>query len=494
MAERRVIPFHPPLLAAFPILAIFSANTGLFPLSNAVRPLGIALAIGTAIWLICSVVTRSFSRGALMAFPILASAWGSTKIIQLFEGPDFLNWVALALAAGFGFWWSRRSVRANAVLNRFALALVLISGIATASQFRSAPAVKDKLKTVSSTSLRQPDIYLILLDGYGREDQLRRVMGFDNSSMIEFLRGQGFDVLDTARTNYVQTALSAASMLNLDYIQNLMPDASPTDKNRQPAVELVKSPTITKVLKASGYTSVAIGTGFPAFQFKGYDLVLGDDLGVTYFESVLMEYLPAKVLVRSDKSQYDQRREILRDAFARLHRHAPRTAQPRFFFVHIMAPHPPFVFDGESEAPHPKAPFGYFDGSDYLQLVGTPESYRKGYAGQIEWVNARLEEWLAFLLARSGEKPIVLLQGDHGSKLRLDQNDMSKTDLEEALCPLAAYYLPDDLRAKLSPKSTPVNVLRMVVESVTGHPYPALPDRTYYSPFQYPYEFHEVTR
>lgn len=50
------------------------------------------------------------------------------------------------------------------------------------------------------------DIYYIVVDGYGREDILGDIYGFDNSEFITFLDEEGFYVAEESKSNYIQTA------------------------------------------------------------------------------------------------------------------------------------------------------------------------------------------------------------------------------------------------------------------------------------------------
>jgi hypothetical protein len=65
-----------------------------------------------------------------------------------------------------------------------------------------------------------PDIYYIILDGYGRSDVLKKY-GYDNSDFLNSLRDLGFYVADCAQSNYAQTKLSLTSSLNFNYVDAL---------------------------------------------------------------------------------------------------------------------------------------------------------------------------------------------------------------------------------------------------------------------------------
>jgi hypothetical protein len=45
-----------------------------------------------------------------------------------------------------------------------------------------------------STIAQTPDVYYIILDGYGRQDVLQREYGFDNSEFINALQSRAFYV------------------------------------------------------------------------------------------------------------------------------------------------------------------------------------------------------------------------------------------------------------------------------------------------------------
>jgi hypothetical protein len=79
--------------------------------------------------------------------------------------------------------------------------------------------------------------------------------------------------------------------------------------------------------------------------------------------------------------------------------------------VHIIAPHPPFVFDREGNPVEPDGPYNIFDATDY---VGGVDEYISGYNEQLLYINTLLEETISFVLDHSDDPPIIVLQADHG--------------------------------------------------------------------------------
>ena len=485
---RRRLPFHPVLVSVFPILAVYSANVGLFPLRDLIRPLLFATLASTILLLVFAGARRSFERGAIVSSVAFVGLWGARSISSATHLPDWTMWLVMMLFVGAGWWWSHRPALPTNFLNRFSLLLVVVAGVTIGLKSRpnAPPAEGRRATTVSRTS---PDVFFILLDGYGRQDQLKRVFGFDSSPFVDELKGQGFFVAERARSNYCQTSLSLASALNLDWIQGLFPKGN---ADRLELNSLVDRPKVVRDLRAIGYDTVAISTGFPGFDFSGFDLVIDQPAEVTYFESTLLELTPISMPGQMVDSQYDRRRLYLVEGFGALNKMAARTAKPRFVFAHILAPHPPFVFDAE-EPVRPRGAFSYQDGSDYFDSGKTAESYASGYVGQLRWLNVRVIETVRTLVNRPGPKPIVMILSDHGSKLHLDQNDLSKTDVQESFSTLGAYLVPEDLRGQFGDEETPLSAMRKVHAYITGLPAPRSENRSYYSPFSQPDAFVEVT-
>ncbi len=489
--ERKPVAFHPPLVAAFPVLAVYSANVGLFPLHELFRPYAVVFLGGLLLWLVTSALRRSFERGATIASIVGGAAWAIQPTLHEFE---LSNGAIGAVVAGLfvvGWVWSIQKRQPTKFLNVFA---VLLTCIAAGTILLRGGAGSAAAVASHAGPKEQPDIFYLLLDGYGRQDQLERVLGYDNSPFIEELRKRGFYVADSAHSNYVQTALSLASILNLDFVQALLPNHPTNTSSRTELNDLVDRPRLVRELRASGYQTIAVATGFPGFTFSGFDLVLEEHPTLTYFEAVLLGFVPFRLGVGLADSQYEQRRRSLLGGFANLKGLATPTVKPRFVFAHVLAPHPPFVFLADG-TPNPKRKnFGYWDGSDYMTHIGTPESYREGYVQQVQWLNGEILATVDALLAKGAKQPpIIVLQADHGSKLGLDQGRIEATDIREAFGTLSAYHVPQSIGSKLRADISPLETIRWIAEAATGASFPPVEPKSYYSPFDKPYAFTDVT-
>ncbi|HSK65352.1 MAG TPA: hypothetical protein VK888_00375, partial [Anaerolineales bacterium] len=158
-------------------------------------------------------------------------------------------------------------------------------------------------------------------------------------------------------------------------------------------------------------------------------------------------------------------------------------------FIHISAPHPPFVFGPEGEQIKHDRLFTIADGP-YSQ--GSREEYIKGYTGQVAFLNSQLMSAVDSLLAQSETPPIILLQGDHGPKGFSDDN-VETSDYTENFAILNAYYFPDGDYSGLYPSISPVNSFRVVLNRYFGTDYPMLEDLSYFSDVVRPFDFLHVT-
>ncbi len=496
--EREPLPCYPVAAAAFPVLSVYAANLAYVPVSQVVRPLLAAAAAAALLTLGFGLALRSAARGAAAATALVlwtfAFAWFRDHTGGVLSGVDpTVAWgIVAVLIAGLAA-WRLTTVRA---LNVLASAVVVVAlanlglSLLRANQL-SARSPRAALGAASVATDR-PDVFYIVLDGHGRSDSIRRAIGYDNAAFVEGLQKRGFYVADRAHSNYVQTELSLSSSLNMDFVQDLLPNVKPGEIERKPLEGLIDDSEVVRRFRAKGYRFVAVTSGFPPVSFPDADLHLGSHWGGSMIETTLLQMTP---FARGGvvESQFVARRKNLIGAFENLGSLAAPTASPRLVIAHILAPHPPFVFGPNGETVRQKGGFGFWDGDDYTTFADTSEAYQRGYAGQVAWVEKQTLAAIDLLLSRPGPKPIIIVQGDHGSKLHLAQNSLAKTDLHECFPILNAYLVPNAIRKDLRPDITPVNSFRLVLHDLFGDDLPPLPDRSWYSRYATPYDFTEVT-
>ena len=343
-----------------------------------------------------------------------------------------------------------------------------------------------------------PDIYYIILDGYGRADILQEFMQYDNSPMRTELGSLGFVVAEQSRSNYTQTALSLASSLNMLYLDELdLAGLSARSGDRLLAARLIRWNNVLRFLQSQGYQTVAFASGYRATGLEPVDHYLQAPYGgASWLERLIVD--TSMLVIWQDVAPrlgldwefpgYQTHRENIRYIYADLPE-AARLPGPKFVFAHIISPHPPFVFDAQGQELSPGYPFTLLDGSAF---PGTPDEYELSYAAQIAYVDQRVLEMVRLVLKNSATPPVIILQADHGPGSRFNWSEMEEPGLHERLGILNAYLLPGIDPALIYPAITPVNTFRLVLSYYFGADLPLLPDRSFYSTWDQPYQFIEV--
>jgi hypothetical protein len=164
----------------------------------------------------------------------------------------------------------------------------------------------------------------------------------------------------------------------------------------------------------------------------------------------------------------------------------PKIPGPVFAFAHVLSPHDPYVVDRDCRPVSWPSARG-----TRLELTGRP------YIEQIQCLNHLVLDLVTELLRESELPPIILLQGDHGSKaLVFDQaTSADKITLaagRERLGAFGAYYLPGRGGKVFGDSVTVVNVMGDVLRSYFGAALPRQPDDMYLSVDRAPYAFKRV--
>jgi hypothetical protein len=333
-----------------------------------------------------------------------------------------------------------------------------------------------------NTNGANPDIFYIIIDGYGRQDILNDLYGFDNSDFLNSLEERGFYVANKSMSNYCQTSLSLASSLNMDYVDEMIGDLDRQSYDRRPLMELIRSSNVRAILEGEGYYLTSFFTPYSPVDINNVDNHRKRIFGLTEFFHFLINKTPLPLVFRDN--QYElYRRDILNVLdydFDCIDQN-----KPNFVYAHIIPPHPPFVFDENGELLKINRGFSLADGSHW---GANREYYIDGYINQIEFINTNLLKMVDIILSKS-DRPIIVIQSDHGPGSGLDWNDASNTNFDERLSILNVYYFYDQDYEQLYNTITPVNTFRVIFNQYLGAYIKLLEDESYFSTWGYPYEY-----
>lgn len=360
---------------------------------------------------------------------------------------------------------------------------------AASPQLTAIPAVAEDIHLNSEV---RPDIYVIILDGYARQDVLKSMYAYDNSGFISELEKRGFYVPAENHSNYIQTPFTMASLWNFEYVQPWEP---PSDYH-QYLLKPIQNNRVFHLLDEIGYTTVSFEGPLSYTQIKNSDVYLTNFLPVNKFESLLLVNSPLEPLsnifnLRIPIPSYKTHQTHVLYEFDTLPMIPASIPGPKIVYAHIMAPHPPFVFDQNGNVLPQEQPYRMWDDSD---SAGGQEKYRKGYREQLIFINREILEAIDGILANSEAPPVILVMGDHGPASMFYWNFDKPGCIWERTSNLYALLLPG-VRGDgmLYASISPVNTFRVIFNTYFATDLPLLEDRTYLAASQFHDKIKDVT-
>jgi len=500
---------HPLLFALFPVLFLYGNNLVQVPFGRTISSLAAVLILAVLLWSVFGLVFRDlgFSAALTSLFLLLFFTYGQffaliegVKVSGLELGQHLFLLPLWAGLFGLGFWLCRRARSRPAALTRFftamGAALVLVALLPIVSDVFRPAGIKRFGRTAGSPSAELvslerggplPNIYYIILDAYASGKVLEEVYGFDNSEFLDYLSSRGFALARPGRSNYDMSLMSLASSLNYRYLDG--------DEFRERKMDylfsLFRENRVVELLRGLGYRLAAFDSGYDNTELRSAEIRLGTGWSPGEFAAELINFTPLPPLLAmiggggyEGGLQYRAHRERILYAFENI----PETARiegPLFVFAHILAPHPPFVFD---EAGGPVQLSDYYitgDAAGFLERMGiSREEYRGYYIAQLKFINRQVMETVDRLLENSETAPIIVIQGDHGPRSAYSFCNLDASNPEEGLSILNAYHLPGGGAEDLYPGITPVNTFRVIFNRYFGAGLELLPDHSYFTDWE----------
>lgn len=521
-----LMPLHTILGAAFFVVSLIGNNLLEMNPGDGVRALYVSMMFAILSWGAFSLILRNAEKGAIIATVgiILFFSYGHIHEsflfpLTIFGAPlhshRYLATIFLILFLSIS-WLLLKYVKniseTTRVLNIMTVVALLlpIYQIGT-HMIRQAINNEGEAKTVvsvdlSENSMDQRDIYLFVLDMYPRQDFLLEEIGIDNSGFIQDLEDIGFYVAQCSQSNYQHTRTSLSTMFSMIYFEEMVEDLEIVDgpHNLRP---LVLHGEVRAIFEQMGYDTLAFATEFGWSEWVDADIFYSVDwdetdmfmeqmiedqalqspisgmlvkAGVNDFEWLLLKTTAFSLVLDnrrvSDTQPNDsefyslgeklRRFRLTRFVFDSLMNDVPTKPGPKFVFIHLIMPHPPFVFTAEGE----------------FLAEELPET--EAIAASISYLDDQLLLIVEKIIDQSKIEPIIILMGDHG----YPPPSSAKRSTEI----LNAYYLPDSDVNLLYSDISPVNTFRLILTEYFGAEYPLLDDKSFYNPEGDPFAFYEV--
>ena len=512
------VPFFTVVLAIYPVLSIAASNPG----QVAAGTIGTTLlTAGLAASMLLALVRPffpSWSHGAVgvavliflfysygpvhtaLELILLDALTGTSRASRLMAAvAPHLHLIMSSVWTLFGclgLWASRRvrpqhaqgAVHGLNLISLFLMALVALQwgiekgrDIGAAGRHTSGDALGGLEVSVAGYN---PDVYVIVLDGYAREDVLAQHYGFDNSEFLNSLASRGFQTGAASTANYHWTFLSLASTLNMDYVQPLMGEAiSPRTESRAAVYDAIRNNAVMRFLRDRGYRTFHLQSTWGATLHNRYADVDVPCHGSVFKDEFMRVFAEASWLKIFHARASADLAECYLSNFDNL---AAISSQPgpKFVFAHFLPPHHPYVFDRSGAVVDHVTVSNQFDFQRRLW------EKREQYLDQLVFVNRRITEAVDTILRASRRAPVIVLMSDHGPNIERGM------DAEEVLrvrfANLSALLLPEAPPGLIPPSASLVNLYRRILNHYFRTELAILPDRYYSSPFAPPYEFREV--
>ena len=482
-------PLHPFLFGAHPIFFLVVHNRVEF-FANAAVPLAIVVLVIALELFVCRLFLRDFHKSA-----ILVTLW---TIIFFWSMPFFSMIRAIGiihlgsdvkylflLLFPFSAWIVGRAKSSleslHFSLNVISSALVLfvlVSGVV--QTFDPSMSIKASVSSldppISSSPTKGadlPDLYVIIVDGFGGGECLDKVYGCDDEPFYTFLEQQGFQVARNSWSNYSSTILSMSSIMNLDYHDKVFPEEL-LNKSGLPqsrAIEAkIHDSLVGDFFREKGYQRIIITE-------DGHELEkFLPNIEKTFHFGKSPEFLPllwhSTLLTTINDSYIDRetRRRQTLAIFAALKQASTLSEiRPKYVYAHVICPHAPYVFNEDGSPPDRY-------NEDFLSAKQRTELY----LGQHKFVVNQLRDIIPFLIDHSETDPMILLLSDHAPKWLYGSSGIANFQREAVLDTyqnIIAVHLPGAAHRPLPVPFHNVNLFRYVLNEQFGKNYDLLPPR-----------------
>ena len=490
------------------ILAAQNADRGIGPLD---LPLifGFALLVAGTCWVAAGLGTKqSPYRGILAAFLVGVLLFGGRITDALTAtGVDYRLALGLLLVVSGVAWVilvHRKPpipVRAVRILAIAAATLILLNVVAMRPMFWETPAMSPP-EPIISTSIQEqqarPNIYFIVLDAYSGPTSLKEIYGLDIEDFITSLEDMGFVVPRSSRANYTATFLALGSMLGMDYLDSLLGPLDPSSSDRGRVYNLLHDNATTRLLREKGYRIVFHRSAYPPLNSSTTADVHLPAFGIGEFQVawVLQTSGPRIYRAVCDLLSCEPDAGLpfspdgpgaLLSKFEALGSGEGADTGPVFHYAHFLLPHEPLQF--HADCTPREARYWGIDDSEV-----SPIEVHSMYVDQVLCANRLALQTVRDILRREVPAPVIIMQSDHGyARFPTGRppalDEVSQDQVDERMDVFAAYHVPGLGTDLTYDGVTPVNAIRAIFSDVFELDLAPLPDHSYWSSFDRPYDF-----
>jgi len=467
-SDKKSYVIHPFLLAIYPIIFLYAHNIQEASIEDTYWPLVIAIISSIIFYLIFRLITKDKLKAGIITtiFIIIFYTYG-----HLFDWLVSLNlfWVKhrhILPITLFIFGYTAYFINliknekilkiTTKILNIITITLIIINIVTIIpAKIEEYKIQKNKTENLSKNdtnstikkSISTPDIYYIVLDEYAGFETIKNIWGYDNSDFKSFLEKTGFILADKTYNRYDTTFYSLASSLNMEYIDKKEPLSK--------VLESLKDNEVTKFLKKKGYKIITFTEYDKRVEVKTYDISYKDikiESDTPPFSQIILECSILHPFLNTLTIEADNLLRATTKYKLQKIKESITIDGPKFTYLHILCPHPPYVFKKNGEKN---------DASERLNAEN-----KNNYLNQYIFITKEIEEIVDMIVKKSKNTPIIVLQSDHGPRnwyyAKGKSQIISYIPKTEYTKILNAYYLPNFNKKSLANNISPSNTFRLI--------------------------------
>jgi len=486
---------HPFLFAVFPIIHLYSINFFEVSIDEIILPILVSVLVTCVFLILSKLILKDWVKSGLIVSlliilvffyghiynllntGILADAEiGRHRYLMIMSLVVFIIGTVLIIKTQI------KLDNLNIIINVIAITLIIITipnftygSISTLEaneemQLERHEKIYELKNTDILNSTEKPDVYYIILDGYGGTKRMKQDFGFDNYGFLSELTNRGFFASDSSSSNYPSTQWSVPSIFSMNYL--------PTKEKEQSDIkyaflirELQWKNEVMRNFHDLDYEIITYqpsGYNDRHFGFVDQFFCQEENSKNSKFNEALLRISILNYFI--NLMELENKRQNILCGFSEIVNLKENENKPIFAFMHLMIPHPPYAFDSNG---------GLVIGGRVHTEEGSFVDEEK-YVNTIKFANKKILEVVENIL-ENNEKAIIIIQSDHGYDFEINHKNPSKTSLKQRFSNINAIYVPD--KDVFYEGVTPVNTFRIIFNECFGASYEILEDRMYYHPY-----------
>ncbi len=318
----------------------------------------------------------------------------------------------------------------------------------------------------SATAGSLPDIYYFIFDEFSGFEAMRQYFHNEDVDRFKtFLEDKGFFVAEKSFSSSNHTVHQMAVRMNFTEY--------PYKQGDQPIWhEALANGKGIALLESKGYNTVVFEEismlhptlpDIKADYLFHYNYSTDEDMGILFDEYGMLVADNTMLYAFDEMYKVENPADKAhKDFLVSLQERIPNLddiPSPRFVYAHLMIPHQPFIFDRNG---------GLVDSSFYRDW-----NY---YEGQYIYSMKYMEKMVTSILANADPEnpPIIILQSDHGARIRANNEQLKDFPQDMLRNILFAVYLPGFDTSTLTQDENPINTLPIIFNHFLGENIPLL--------------------